>query len=330
MSENCHAGPMLVGFLLNWGLFGALSIQLFFYYLSFPKDRWGAKLLVAFIYLLEATQTFIITRDCFQIYVIHYGETDSLNELLLEGIMVPIFTAVVSCAVQFFYAYRLHLLFKKRYIVTAICVLSAMQLIAGVFTGIRATMIGTYSGLQLSRAMQIGEGLWLIGSAVCDALIATSMIYLLLKANTHSRTTHNLINKVVRLVIETGSLTAVMAVLSLILYYSFPGLPYHVPVATVLSKLYSNSALAIFNSRIHIVGGKESTDHQGTVHLSVSRGSRRPLTRTLDTIHIQEDVYVHADDIPLERSGSSGGKHLELSPITTITQESIDKFSHAQ
>ena len=70
-----------------------------------------------------------------------------------------------------------------------------MQLVAGVFTGIRATMIGTFTGLQTSRAMQVGEGvrsslcfytasflslcqLWLIGSAVCDALIATSMIYL--------------------------------------------------------------------------------------------------------------------------------------------------------
>ena len=93
-----------------------------------------------------------------------------------------------------------------------------------------------------------------------------------------------------------------MAVLSLVLYYSFPGLPYHVPVATVLSKLYSNSALAIFNSRIHIVGGRESSNQSGTMHLSVSRGSRRPLTRTLDTILIQEDVYVHADDVPLERS----------------------------
>lgn len=104
-----------------------------------------------------------------------------------------------------------------------------------------------------------------------------------------------------------------MALVSLILYYAFPGLPFHTPAAEVLSKLYSNSALAIFNSRIHIVGGREST-HESTnmMHISISPNNVRPLPRNkfesmprATPIHIQEDVYVHSDAIPLENMVST-------------------------
>lgn len=116
-----------------------------------------------------------------------------------------------------------------------------------------------------------------------------------------------------------------MAILSLILYYACPNTPYHVTAATVLAKLYSNSVLAIFNARIRIVGGRDghsdggadTENAAGKVHLSLhptglglglvgmgkgaSGGSQRKMGGGgADAIRVQEDVYVHADEIPLE------------------------------
>ena len=65
-----------------------------FYYLSFPNDRWGSKVLIAFVSLMETAQTLIITYDCFLLYVGNFGNLDGLNNLQLEGIAVPIFTSI--------------------------------------------------------------------------------------------------------------------------------------------------------------------------------------------------------------------------------------------
>ena len=100
-----------------------------------------------------------------------------------------------------------------------------------------------------------------------------------------------------------------MALVSLILYYAFPEVPFHTPAAEVLSKLYSNSALAIFNSRIHIVGGREPTNPSTSMHISISPDAVTPLTRnkirskTRRSTPIRfnhESVYAHSGAVQLE------------------------------
>lgn len=107
----------------------------------------------------------------------------------------------------------------------------------------------------------------------------------------------------------TTVLIAVMALLSLIFYYAFPDKPYHVTAATVLAKMYSNSVLAIFNSRIRIVGGRDDwTDNGQNLCLSLHPGGVKNSSRAdssvaasqLSAIRVQEDIYVHSDAIPLE------------------------------
>lgn len=53
---------------------------------------------------------FMLTSDCFQTYVIHYGDTDSLNDLRLEGIAVPMLTSIGSYTHSCFYKSAAHLM----------------------------------------------------------------------------------------------------------------------------------------------------------------------------------------------------------------------------
>ena len=70
---------------------------------------------------------------------------------------------------------------------------------------------------------------------------------------------------------------AVAASVDIILYYAFPHNSYHSCAATILAKLYSNSLLAIFNSRLKIVGGRDwrSSDPAGNLEVSDFRPKRR-------------------------------------------------------
>lgn len=67
-----------------------------FYYLAFPKDRRITKWLVCGIYILELTQTILLTHDAFGTYATHYGDDGFLNNMQLIPLSVPIFSGMGS------------------------------------------------------------------------------------------------------------------------------------------------------------------------------------------------------------------------------------------
>ena len=101
----------LLGYLLNWFMFGILSTQVCkflslstgkmdsslstdWYYLAFPKDKWHAKSLVAFIYAIETAQAIIMANDCWNTYARGFGNFDVLNELETEWLAAPMLTSI--------------------------------------------------------------------------------------------------------------------------------------------------------------------------------------------------------------------------------------------
>ncbi|PPQ70986.1 hypothetical protein CVT24_009941 [Panaeolus cyanescens] len=78
-------------------------------------------------------------------------------------------------------------------------------------------------------------GVWNGIGAICDITIALSMPYYLMRHGTGFRSTHIMIVKLVGLIIETGILTAIVAILHLCLY--FAGLPEFLVPGIIVSKL---------------------------------------------------------------------------------------------
>jgi hypothetical protein len=118
--------------------------------------------------------------------------------------------------------------------------------------------------------------------------------------------TQALVTKLVRLIVETGMLTAMTATIDLILFMVFPHTAYHAAVALTLAKLYSNSMLVILNSRLTIPGGRNGGTDAITIDVS-SHGRPKFATRRTETtltsvpgVHIQEQTWVSSDAIPLE------------------------------
>ena len=110
----------------------------------------------------------------------------------------------------------------------------------------------------------------------------------------------------------------------MILYYAVPHRAYHSCPATVLAKLYSNSMLALFNSRLRIVGARDwasddnvisldagySHSHYSGAHSAgpgVGRGAEsvgpivfKSVTRTATSsfgggIHVEQEVWTEGD-----------------------------------
>ncbi|KAK0454320.1 hypothetical protein EV421DRAFT_1896246 [Armillaria borealis] len=251
------SGPIIVACLLHWGLFGTLSVQLYLYYLAFPRDRQFTKYLVYGIYVVEFVQTMLVTHDAFVEFGYGFGDIEALTGVHFNWLIVPVMSAVVAFVGQGFYAYRIFILSRSRTVPAFVTCVSLTSSVAAIITGVYSFEANDITKLN-NRKTSIAVGIWCGGSALCDVVIAICMAYYLTRRNTSFRQTRILVTKLVRLTIETGSVTAVVALLSLILFFVFPGQTFYSTPVFIMPKLYANTVYMVLNSRIRILGGRDT------------------------------------------------------------------------
>ncbi|KAK0484833.1 hypothetical protein IW261DRAFT_1668975 [Armillaria novae-zelandiae] len=253
------SGPYIVAGLLNWGLFGTLSVQLYLYYLAFPNDRRSLKYLVYGIYVTEFVQTMFVAHDMFAMYGYGFGDLDALTKMNFLWITVPIMSAIVSFVGQVFYAYRIFILSKSQIIPIAIICVSLTSSVAATITGIYA--------FQAGNVIKLGER---------KASIAIG----LMRSNTGFHRTQVLLTKIIRLTIETGSVTAVFTLLTFILFIGFPGHSYHSAPALLVPKLYANAIYMVLNSRFQIMGGRDT--YTSSTDMSITTTKRDSMPQSIE------------------------------------------------
>jgi len=134
-----HKSHQLLGYFLNWSLYGFEISQLHNYHISFPKERvrqsWIARLVYT-IFLLDTIQVLMTTHHAWYALIVGWGDTRALYDPAGSWIAVPLFTSIsmsqdcerrmvlmrepVSCMVQLFYAWRIKRLEVSSWIVSLI------------------------------------------------------------------------------------------------------------------------------------------------------------------------------------------------------------------
>ncbi|PBK86532.1 hypothetical protein ARMGADRAFT_1086380 [Armillaria gallica] len=295
------SGPEIVASLLYWGLFGTLSVQLYLYYLAFPNDKKFIKYLVYGIYIVELVQTILASHDAFATFGYGFGDLDALTDVHFYWLIVPIMSAVIACVGQVFYAYRIFILSKSRIVPIFVICVSLTSSVAGIIGGIYSFQAGNITKLN-NKKTSTAFVIWCGGSSLCDIVIAICMTYYLTRRNTNFRQTRILITKLIRLTIETGSVTAVVTLLSLILFFAFPGQTFYATPAFIISKLYANTVYMVLNSRIRIMGGRDiytsSTDMETTTTMirDITSHSTQGTQQT-DGVQVQASVVAITKEV---------------------------------
>jgi len=298
-------GPLLLGHFFNWGLFGALTVQVYIYYLAFPKDRWFSKGIVTFAYTVELLQTVLATRDAFRNFGTGWGDMRELDAVGWLWFSVPVLGSIISCLGQVFYAWRISILSQSYWVSGVVLILSLLQFGTGLYSGAYAHIIGVFSQVQIREYKT--TCVWLGGTALCDVIIAISMMYYLQRSKTGFKQTAALISKFIRITVETGLVCATFAILDLALFLAFKENNYHLAPSIALSKLYSNSLLAVFNARVRIVGGRNP--EASTIDTTTTSSLRQRTARTTTT---------SSQGVKAFRPKSSGGINVEISQIRDI------------
>jgi hypothetical protein len=201
--------------------------------------------------------------DVFYWFGSGYGNLEHLNSVYISPFDTPLLGSIVAFIVQLFFCYRIWTLRKSDwYIVMCVVIgmVSILQLIGGVAG---AVSVHHNKFFSVVRAVdKVYAELWLVGEAVADVLIAVTMTYLLIGShNEFTMQSRSIANRIVRLIVQSNSLTAGVAVISVIFFLSFQGANYFIASTVVLGKLYSNTLLATFNHRIFLRMPSEDSKH---------------------------------------------------------------------
>ncbi|KAJ8092667.1 hypothetical protein PM082_006995 [Marasmius tenuissimus] len=294
------AGPVLIGYLLNWGLFGVLVVQVFLYYLAFPRDKWTMKALVYGLFLMDAAQSVLVTHEAFVKYGLGFGNVRALAEVGTGWLSFPIIGAINAIAVQLFFAHRIMRLSESKLLAALIAILAIIGGAGGLTTGVQAKIVNNLP--QLSAKAKVAITIWLTTTAACDLVIAAAMTLILSKKRTgFNAKTDDVITNIIRLTVETGTLTAVLAILIVILYFVFPKASYWNAPTDFLGKLYSNNLLVILNSRMKISDGTNTSGPQTSFsHYKTQSGARNGQSSVaqadMPVINIQREIWESKDD----------------------------------
>ncbi|KIM55390.1 hypothetical protein SCLCIDRAFT_30436 [Scleroderma citrinum Foug A] len=232
-AEIAH-GPFLIGVAINILLYGIMVTQMYLYYSTYKSDHLWVKLFVAFLFLADTVNTLFDFVYIYQSLVNHFVfATD------------PVMTGIISGSVQLFFAWRIYVLTKNWLVVLAVVLLSVAGFLGSVGATIGVRIVPVFVQFQKFEVIVI---IWLAGEACADVIITTALVLHLRNQKSGFPPTDDVIDRVIRLTMQTGLLTSLWATTDLVLYLTLTSglhLLFNVPLA----KLYTNSLMSSLNAR---------------------------------------------------------------------------------
>ncbi|KAH8822476.1 hypothetical protein DL96DRAFT_1684192 [Flagelloscypha sp. PMI_526] len=126
---------------------------------------------------------------------------------------------------------------------------------------------------------------WCVSTAVTDVVIAILMTYHLLKIKTGIQQTDRLLTRIITLTIETGTLTAVLAIIIVFLSFAVRA-PWFFNFTDIIGKIYANNLLKIFSDE------RDNVDEEGGMRPLKYAQSHRPLSSFAKMFKfMQSDTY---------------------------------------
>ncbi|KAJ7779840.1 hypothetical protein B0H16DRAFT_726852 [Mycena metata] len=242
-------GPMLLGVFLNTLLFGVMLVQVSLYFQRYKNDRPWFKYLVLYLVVAEGVNWICDVGLIYEPLILRFGSPLALKFTPVQMPVLPADSAVtvlVSTPIQLFMAWRVHIVTHSRILPGTIILLAFISFAAGLATSTVISLHPTFEAFPSFRPEIIT---WLVFSAACDVFLTAALVYSLWIRKTNVESTDSLINKVIRLTVQTGTITAVGALADLFLTFIFPTTTVNFIIAFPLTKLYSVSLVGTLNAR---------------------------------------------------------------------------------
>lgn len=240
-------GAIFIGSFISMILFGLGIAQLYIYRGRFTCDRRALRYFVLFIFLLDTASAIFTAWWMYYLFVSNWGDAGIFltgNWLMATN---PFILGTMGCANHFFFAWRIRVLMPKTWLSVAICFLGIATL-GGAFAGGAIFLVVKKLADIATNVIRPAGIVWLLSAAIGDIMIAASISWFLQSHKSGFKASDQLLDRVIRVTVTNGLLTATIAVIDLILFLSSDK-PNHIAIAIILPRVYTNTILASLNSR---------------------------------------------------------------------------------
>lgn len=317
-------GAMFIGVIVSGVLHGLCLMQAFIYFTSYKEDPWYIRWMVITTCTFDAIHLSFITHSLYHYLVSSYHDELELQKIVWTIIMEALLTGVNAGLVQTFYTYRVWKLSKCNYFLSGFILL---LIVATTASGTAWVVLGmqarTYRELLKINPLTITINAL---STAVDILIAVSLCYFLHSSRTGFKRSDTIITKLMVFVVNTGMLTTICAVSSLIALVVSPNTLIYATFYFCIGRFYTNSFLATLNARRSISGSTQATENTSHMVMSIP-------TSVLNGRKAQQDIAIRIEttqeavgDADREEKTSQGqlsstGRHGADHDISTDDEE---------
>ncbi|EIW52182.1 uncharacterized protein TRAVEDRAFT_75272 [Trametes versicolor FP-101664 SS1] len=250
-------GAVLLGSVFGFMLYVLMLHQTYRYYRMYPGDSLALKGLVFIIVAMETFHTALWIIICYE-YLInnyfnpfnlietHWRVTPKLYALRYIKLTIPV-TAITGTFSQIFYAGRIYYIGPQYRPIVAAAVTVMLLSLGWDFAA-------TVKVFHAATIFEFSHWTWIISVAygmvvLCDLINATALIVVLRRSRTGVKRTDTVIDTLVLYTVNTGLLTTIVSSLVFAFALAYPDNLIYGALSIPGVKLYSNSVLALLNSR---------------------------------------------------------------------------------
>ncbi|KAJ7600786.1 hypothetical protein C8J56DRAFT_1038418 [Mycena floridula] len=308
-AEVAH-GPMLVGFVLNILLYGIMITQVYLYFTTFKRDKAWMKILVSVLFVADTMNAIFDFIYIYNSVIVHFDDVPFLMNADWVFATDPGLTGIIACIMQVFFAWRIKVLTNNTWLACVVVSFAIAGGVGGIITAVEVERITAFVDFRKFKSVVI---LWLAAECICDALIASILVWHLVssypsgrKRKTGFQISDELVDRIIRLTMQTGFLTALCATLDLCFFLSDP-------TGTMMSSLNSRGGWK------EPVGSSGARDPESGSCPIVLRYSEPPKNPNNEVIKYQErpGVHIHVESHELRDMEDS-----KTSPVDSESWES--------
>ncbi|KAG9078404.1 hypothetical protein FRC06_008384 [Ceratobasidium sp. 370] len=151
-----------------------------------------------------------------------FGDYEGVRQSVWLYTIEPLMTVMISTVAQTFYAWRITRLTGWTWLGYIVMVSAFVQFGAGIGGSVGISIIADFS---MFRKFKVAVIVWLGLSALTDTAITVVLVWYLQRHRTGFPKTDNVIDRLVRLTIQSGLVTAVCAIADLVTFLCMVLLP---------------------------------------------------------------------------------------------------------
>ncbi|KAJ7673634.1 hypothetical protein DFH06DRAFT_1444937 [Mycena polygramma] len=239
-------GALWLGVLINTYLTGTIMSQFFTYWLSNYKDPWWTRALVAFLFLINATQASSVIYLLWFYCVTNFDNPEIIEFSLWPLPFTALCTAVLAITNQLSQCRRIYAFTQSKVLLGLLVATSVATLGTGLTAAIQSWLFSNLAKVATLQGIVTAN---LSFQVIVDVIIAGTLTWIFSKSKTSMKRTDKVLNRLIRTAVQSGTFTAVFALGTLFAFRFTPGTYIFTTFALPIGRFYTHTMMHQLLSR---------------------------------------------------------------------------------